>query len=144
MLAVDDILGPAGRIAARLKDYEERPEQQEMAAAVAKAIEQQKHLIVEAGTGVGKSFGYLVPAILAATEKGDANDEKSQKSSAHRIIVSTHTISLQEQLLGKDLPLLNSVIPREFTTVLVKGRSVSRWARRATWPQSMRRTISSP
>ncbi|MDG2207785.1 MAG: helicase C-terminal domain-containing protein [Pirellulales bacterium] len=122
MLAVDDILGPAGRIAARLKNYEERPEQQEMAAAVAKAIEQQKHLIVEAGTGVGKSFGYLVPAILAATERGEANDEKSQKSSSHRIIVSTHTISLQEQLLGKDLPLLNSVIPREFTTVLVKGR----------------------
>ncbi|MEE2780937.1 MAG: hypothetical protein VX431_01940, partial [Planctomycetota bacterium] len=61
MLAVDDILGPVGRIAARLKDYEERPEQQEMAASVAKAIEQQKHLIVEAGTGVGKSFGYLVP-----------------------------------------------------------------------------------
>jgi len=123
MLAVDDILGPAGRIAARLKDYEERPEQQEMAAAVSKAIEQQKHLIVEAGTGVGKSFGYLVPAILAATQRGEADDnETSQKSSAQRIIVSTHTISLQEQLLGKDLPLLNSVIPREFTTVLVKGR----------------------
>jgi len=127
MLAVDDILGPGGRIAARLENYEERTEQQEMAHAVEEAIHKRKHLVVEAGTGVGKSFGYLVPAILAATASDDAidptaeNDNKS-KPQAKRIIVSTHTISLQEQLLGKDIPLLNSVIPREFTTVLVKGR----------------------
>ena len=68
MLAVDDILGPEGRIAARLENYEQRPEQQEMALAVEEAIRAKKHLVVEAGTGVGKSFGYLVPAILAATE----------------------------------------------------------------------------
>ena len=124
MLAVDDILGPEGRIAARLENYEERPEQQEMALAVEKAIQDKKHLVVEAGTGVGKSFGYLVPAILAATEgeiSKDTSDEKSRPPT-RRIIISTHTISLQEQLLGKDIPLLNSVIPREFTTVLVKGR----------------------
>ena len=124
MLAVDDILGPEGRIAARLENYEERPEQQEMALAVEKSIRAKKHLVVEAGTGVGKSFGYLVPAILAATESeipGDPGKENNEQPS-RRIIISTHTISLQEQLLGKDIPLLNSVIPREFTTVLVKGR----------------------
>ena len=67
MLTVDNILGPTGRIAARLENYEERPEQLEMAHAVQQAIGDENHLIVEAGTGVGKSFGYLVPAILAAT-----------------------------------------------------------------------------
>ncbi len=129
MLTVDNILGPSGRIAARLKDYEERGEQLEMAHAVQRAIGEQKHLVVEAGTGVGKSFGYLVPAILAATQRGEetastgSRSQKPPNAPAKRIIISTHTISLQEQLLRKDLPLLNSVIPREFTAVLVKGRS---------------------
>ncbi|MFM9116044.1 MAG: hypothetical protein ACKOU6_07790, partial [Planctomycetota bacterium] len=63
-----DILGPDGRIAARLKDYESRPQQLQFADAVAQALSEGKHLIAEAGTGVGKSFGYLVPAILWATE----------------------------------------------------------------------------
>ncbi|MCC6494433.1 MAG: helicase [Pirellulales bacterium] len=85
-----------------------------MAAAVAAAIDGQRHLCVEAGTGVGKSFAYLAPEILAATDPALARPL--------RIVVSTHTISLQEQLIHKDLPLLNSVIPREFTAVLVKGR----------------------
>ena len=87
-----------------------------MAEAVAKAIGSQRHLIVEAGTGVGKSFAYLVPAIQAAA---DPNVEKKDR---RRVVVSTHTISLQEQLLQKDLPLLRSVMPLEFTAVLVKGR----------------------
>ncbi len=68
-LTVADILGPEGSIARRLGNYEERPEQLAMAEGVAKAIRNKRHLIVEAGTGVGKSFAYLVPAILAATEK---------------------------------------------------------------------------
>ncbi len=121
MLNTESILGPQGRIAARLEHYESRPQQLKMAEAVFEAIADEKHLIVEAGTGVGKSFGYLVPAILRATENQesplDSEDEKP-----HRIIVSTHTISLQEQLIAKDLPLLNSVIPREFSAVLAKGR----------------------
>lgn len=91
--------------------YESRGEQLQMAAAVAKAIEDPGHLMVEAGTGVGKSFAYLVPAILAATELGK------------KVVVSTHTISLQEQLLHKDLPFLRAVMPQEFTAALVKGRS---------------------
>ena len=111
-----EILGPDGSIARRLPSYEHRQQQLEMATSVADALRSRKHLIVEAGTGVGKSFAYLVPAILDAT----AGQESGGKTK--RIIVSTHTISLQEQLMSKDLPLLNSVIPREFSAVLVKGR----------------------
>lgn len=117
-IAPRDILGPGGRIAARLKQYEHRDQQLDMADAVARALTGGHHLIAEAGTGVGKSFAYLVPAILAATE------ERPKDSDRHgRVVVSTHTIALQEQLIAKDLPLLRSVMPREFSAVLVKGRS---------------------
>jgi ATP-dependent DNA helicase DinG len=119
-LEVANILGPEGTIARRLSQYEERPQQLAMADAVAAAIRDRQHLVVEAGTGVGKSFAYLVPAILAATE-AEATEDKDKRPL--RIVISTHTISLQEQLIHKDLPLLNSVIPREFTAVLVKGRA---------------------
>lgn len=88
-----------------------------MAATVEKALAEGRHAIVEAGTGVGKSFAYLVPAILAVTKSEEGRDPSLQ-----RIVISTHTISLQEQLLQKDIPLLSSVIPRDFSTVLVKGR----------------------
>src|SRR5689334_20315396 len=120
-LSPADILGPDGRIAARLANYEQRPQQLEMAEAVAGAIGSKRHLVAEAGTGVGKSFAYLVPAILAATERQGDGDSKSNTTTP-KIVVSTHTISLQEQLIHKDLPLLNAVIPREFSAVLVKGR----------------------
>lgn len=129
MLDAASILGPDGRIAARLTQYEQRPQQLRMADAVADAIQQGHHLVAEAGTGTGKSYAYLVPAILYAT--GDQREEEPLKLSGdsedetrpRRIVISTHTISLQEQLIMKDLPLLNSVIPREFSSVLVKGRS---------------------
>ncbi len=87
-------LGPNGAVARRLAGYEPRQEQLEMSEAVARAIKDEHHLMVEAGTGVGKSFAYLVPAILAASDAGK------------KVVVSTHTISLQEQLLTKDLPFL--------------------------------------
>jgi ATP-dependent DNA helicase DinG len=123
-LDIDSILGPGGAIARRLKNYEHRSEQLDMAQAVAAAMKDQKHLVAEAGTGVGKSFAYLVPAILHVTanqhERPQANPNEDEPG--RRIVISTHTISLQEQLMNKDLPLLNSVIPREFTSVLVKGR----------------------
>jgi ATP-dependent DNA helicase DinG len=128
-----------------------------MAELVAEAIRGRRHLLVEAGTGVGKSLAYLVPAILAATadqEEGaataaagasapgeptaadagldpgpdpDADADAGAESPPapgrpRRIVVSTHTIALQEQLVGKDIPLLQSVMPREFSAVLVKGR----------------------
>jgi ATP-dependent DNA helicase DinG len=125
-LTVHDILGPAGRIAARLSQYEHRSQQLEMADAVTRAIAAKHHLVAEAGTGVGKSFAYLVPAILAATgeepsQREDRRDHDDRPPTP-KIVISTHTISLQEQLVGKDLPLLNAVIPREFSAVLVKGR----------------------
>ena len=112
------ILGPTGRIAARLSHYEHRPQQLEMADAVHRALRDGHHLVVEAGTGVGKSFGYLVPAILVATE--DRPETTPQRP--RTILIATHTVSLQEQLLAKDIPFLNSVIPLEFTAVLAKGR----------------------
>ena len=116
-LGVNDVLGDGGSIARRLKSYESRPEQMEMAGAVQRAIAEKQHLVVEAGTGTGKSFAYLVPTILAATEKqGEGGKRK-------KVIISTHTISLQEQLIGKDIPFLNAVMPVEFSAVLVKGRS---------------------
>src|SRR3954470_24293823 len=105
-LSSADILGPDGRIAARLANYEQRPQQLEMADAVARAIAAKRHLVAEAGTGVGKSFAYLVPAILAATEREshvaaslrDANSPVSERPDhvGQKIVVSTHTISLQE------------------------------------------------
>jgi len=134
-LDIQSILGPGGSIARRIKNYELRNEQIAMADAVADALRNRQHLIVEAGTGVGKSFGYLVPAILHATEaeatpraKKDSPNKPNhgpddEEPGIRRIVISTHTISLQEQLISKDLPLLNAVIPREFTSVMVKGRS---------------------
>jgi ATP-dependent DNA helicase DinG len=108
----ESILAPGGAIARRMGElYEFRPQQLEMAAAVQNAIERGKHLLVEAGTGVGKSFAYLLPAIDYAVSK------------KKRVVISTHTISLQEQLVEKDIPLIQAVYPNEFTAVLVKGRS---------------------
>src|SRR3954449_5378979 len=107
-----DILGQGGAIARRLGErYEFRPQQLEMAAAVESAFRDKHHLLVEAGTGVGKSFAYLLPAIDYAV--------RNKK----RVVISTHTISLQEQLIEKDIPLIQSVYPDEFTAVLCKGRS---------------------
>src|SRR5207248_4384572 len=102
-MSIASILGPDGAIAGRLKNYEARPQQLAMADAVAEAIAEKRHLMVEAGTGVGKSFAYLVPAILTALA-----DKK------RRIVVSTHTISLQEQLIHKDIPFLQKAMPSEF------------------------------
>jgi ATP-dependent DNA helicase DinG len=103
-------LGPGGMVARRLAGYEERPQQIEMAALIERAFAEDRHALIEAGTGVGKSFAYLLPAIEHATEKHV------------RVLVSTYTISLQEQLITKDIPFLNAVLPHEFTAVLVKGR----------------------
>src|SRR5436305_15150737 len=106
------MLDADGAVARRLGErYEFRPQQLEMAAAVDEAFRDKHHLLVEAGTGVGKSFAYLLPAIDWAV--------KQHK----RVVISTHTISLQEQLIEKDIPLLQSVYPDEFTAVLIKGRS---------------------
>src|SRR5438046_10112161 len=94
----------------KAKNFEFRPQQQEMAARVAQALEEEQHLIAEAGTGVGKSLGYLVPSVLFALERNK------------KAIVSTHTINLQEQLLHKDIPILKKVLPVEFEAAVMKGR----------------------
>src|SRR5438045_7756003 len=94
----------------KAKNFEFRPQQQEMAVAVARALEEDRHLVVEAGTGVGKSLAYLVPSILFALEQHK------------KAIISTHTINLQEQLLHKDIPILKKVLPVEFEAALMKGR----------------------
>src|SRR3989440_5917492 len=94
----------------KAQNFEFRPQQQEMAVAVARALEEDRHLVVEAGTGVGKSLAYLVPAIMFALEQHK------------KAIISTHTINLQEQLLYKDIPILEKVLPVEFDAALMKGR----------------------
>src|SRR3954454_21665201 len=106
---IHDILGPDGAIARRLgKDYEHRPQQLEMAAAVSRAFSEGHHLLVAAGTGAGKSFAYLLPAIEFAVKHNK------------RVVLSPPTISLQEQPIDKDIPGLLVVDPDEFTAVLVK------------------------
>jgi ATP-dependent DNA helicase DinG len=107
---VEDIFSPSGLLS-RAKNFEFRPQQQEMAVAVAVALENGEHLAVEAGTGVGKSLAYLIPAILFAV---------AQKKKA---VVSTHTINLQEQLTEKDLPMLEQILPVKFRFTMLKGRA---------------------
>jgi ATP-dependent DNA helicase DinG len=98
-------------IARAVANYEPRPQQIAMAQAVADALANERHLVVEAGTGVGKSFAYLLPAIDRIL------------SSGRRIVVSTHTIALQEQLVEKDIPALTPLIAGPLRPVLVKGRT---------------------
>jgi ATP-dependent DNA helicase DinG len=106
---VRSIFAEDGRLA-KARNFEYRPEQQAMAAAVAQALENERHLVVEAGTGVGKSLAYLIPAALFAIEQNK------------KAIISTHTINLQEQLLHKDIPIVKKILPIEFEASLMKGR----------------------
>ncbi|MCF7849300.1 MAG: hypothetical protein K9M45_10640, partial [Kiritimatiellales bacterium] len=107
-------------------DFELRPQQQRMARAVADAESAGHHLAVEAGTGVGKSFAYLVPQILAALENET------------RTVVATYTITLQEQLMYKDIPFVRRALGRDFKAVLVKGRSnyICLWRLYRAWQTS--------
>lgn len=107
---VHEFFSPQGGLA-RARNFEYRPQQQQMAVAVAEALMRGEHLLVEAGTGVGKSLAYLVPAILYAT----AHNKKA--------VICTHTINLQEQLTEKDLPLLQRVLPVRFSFTMLKGRA---------------------
>ncbi len=109
-LELSDIFGEKGTLASAYEDYEVRPGQLGMAECVKAAFEDEKHLLVEAGTGVGKSLAYLVPAV-----------QFSWKNES-RIIISTNTKNLQEQLFTKDLPLLRKCLHIPFQAVLLKGR----------------------
>jgi ATP-dependent DNA helicase DinG len=108
---MEEIFGRGGLIARAHPDYEYRPGQIQMAEAVLRAFEERRHLLVEAGTGTGKTLAYLVPTIAAATARGE------------RVIISTGTKNLQEQLMGKDIPFLQRVLPKKFTAAYMKGRN---------------------
>ncbi len=110
-IGAQSLLSPDGSIARRLDGFEVRPQQTAMADAVARTMEQGGRLLVEAGTGVGKSFAYLIPAIQRVVD------------GKQRVVIATNTINLQEQLIEKDIPLLQAVVPNEFSAVLVKGRN---------------------
>jgi ATP-dependent DNA helicase DinG len=107
---MEEIFGPDGLIARAHPDYEYRPGQIQMAEAVMRAFEERRHLVVEAGTGTGKTLAYLVPAVAAAVGRGS------------RVVISTGTKNLQEQLMEKDIPFLQRVLPRKFTAAYMKGR----------------------
>ncbi len=106
-LTVDGVLGPDGALSAAMPDYEHRPTQLQMARAVAHALEEKRFLLAEAGTGTGKTLAYLVPAVL----------------SGKRIIISTATRTLQEQIFLKDIPLLRDKVGLPVTAALLKGRN---------------------
>jgi ATP-dependent DNA helicase DinG len=104
---MEEIFGSNGLIARHHPDYEYRPGQLAMAQAVTEALDQRSHLLVEAGTGIGKTLAYLVPAI----------------ATGRRVIISTGTKNLQEQIFYKDIPFLQSILPRKFKATYLKGRS---------------------
>ncbi len=103
----DAIAKALARAAGGLPNHEERPQQLAMAEAVGHAIEQRRHLVVQAGTGTGKSLAYLVPALALG----------------ERVVVSTATKALQDQLAGRDLPQLSRSLGVRFNFAVLKGRS---------------------
>src|SRR5712692_7559912 len=119
--AVAGLLGPEGPLADLLPGYEHRESQLQMLLAVAQIQSRGGALVVEAGTGTGKSLAYLVPSIARSVRHRE------------RVVVSTNTHTLQEQLMGKDLPSLREWLPWDFKAVLLKGRSnyvsLRRWRR---------------
>jgi len=100
-----------GHLSNVLENYEERKEQRTMMAEVINAFNYNKISVIEAGTGTGKTLAYLLPSVAWSLK----NDE--------RVVISTHTINLQEQILNKDLPIVNKLLPKDFKAVLVKGRN---------------------
>ncbi len=100
-----EMLAPGGGLARAIPDYEDRAEQRQMAGAVARALDDERPLIVEAGTGTGKTLAYLIPAL----------------ASGKRVVVSTGTRALQDQIARHDVPLLRSILARPFSAVVLKG-----------------------
>jgi len=108
--AIDQVFGEGGKLASCHSAYEKRDQQLQMAKDVTRALNQGEQLMIEAGTGTGKSIAYLVPAALWATSNGQ------------RVTVSTRTINLQEQLLKQDIPLVRKIVGEELQASLMKGR----------------------
>src|SRR5664279_4617232 len=107
MNSVDEAFSRGGVLARTLDGFMSRPSQRRMATRVAEALAQREQLLVEAGTGTGKTFAYLVPAL----------------SSGLRVLISTGTRTLQDQLYMRDIPLLCGALGRPVTTALLKGRA---------------------
>lgn len=108
---IDELFEDTGRLATVIDDYERRPEQTNMSRAILKALRQGTHLAVEAGTGIGKSLAYLAPALAAAEATGE------------RVLISTNTVTLQDQLTERDLPLLAAALGRPVNFAVLKGRA---------------------
>jgi ATP-dependent DNA helicase DinG len=105
-LNLDEVFGADGALAERLPGFTYRAAQQQMAELVVAALESGRHAVIEAGTGIGKTFAYLLPVLLLE----------------RRAIISTGTHTLQDQLFGRDLPLLGAVVGRPMEVALLKGR----------------------
>ena len=105
------IFAPGGALETQIQEYESRQQQMDMARAVTEAFNAHKHIIIEAGTGTGKSLAYLAPAILWALQNNE------------RVVISTYTITLQEHLLRQDIPLLRETLNLDFMAATMKGRS---------------------
>lgn len=128
-------LGPGGPLSRVVRGYEHRPQQAAMAEAVAEALNHDGRLLVEAGTGTGKSVAYLLPAIMHATERGET------------VVVSTNTLALQDQLQRKDVPDLRHALhqgdkPVEFESAVLKGRTNYLCLRR--WFAQQRQATNDP
>lgn len=108
---IDEIFASHGILSEGLISYAVRPGQIDMAYLVAEALEDNRFLVVEAGTGTGKTLAYLIPSILWAVSNDD------------RVVISTNTINLQDQIWNFDIPLLQDILPYDFSAVQVKGRS---------------------
>jgi len=108
---IASVLEYGGPFSQYFESYEQRPQQVDMLKAVTNALSNGNHLIVEAGTGVGKSFAYLVPAAMFAVKNNT------------RVVVSTNTINLQDQLIKKDIPDLQAALNLDVRAAVMKGRS---------------------
>ena len=108
---VETVFGEGGSLTKVFAQYESRPQQVDMARKIAAAFDENNHLIVEAATGVGKSLAYLVPAVLWATKNHQ------------RVVVSSNTLNLQDQLLENDIPILRQALNTSFQAAILKGRS---------------------
>jgi DNA polymerase-3 subunit epsilon/ATP-dependent DNA helicase DinG len=108
---VSSILDHGGEFSHYFPNYEHRPEQVEMLRSITRAISEGQHLLIEAGTGIGKSFAYLIPAALWAIQNG------------LRVVISTNTINLQDQLINKDIPDLQEALDIDLRATILKGRS---------------------
>jgi len=108
---LSSILEPGGEFSKYFKNFEYRPQQVEMLRSVTNAFSNQNHLLVEVGTGTGKSFAYLIPAAFWALENN------------YRVVISTNTIALQDQLINKDIPDLRTALNLPLRAVVIKGRA---------------------